>query len=93
MQRRAPSDEQEKRPSQNETARRRSKFSGERKTHAGNNAKPRNRLALRTLKEKILIWQGYGGDHKSRYINGLPENFQASDCTAQTIFAAPSPLT
>jgi hypothetical protein len=46
MQRRAPSDEQEKRPSQNETVRKRNRFSGVRKTPAENNARPRSPLAL-----------------------------------------------
>jgi hypothetical protein len=45
-QRRASSDEQEKRPSQNETVRKRNKFSGVRKMPAENNARPRNPLAL-----------------------------------------------
>jgi hypothetical protein len=44
-QRRAPSDEQGKRPSQNETARRRSKYSGAKKTLAENSGRPRSPLA------------------------------------------------
>jgi hypothetical protein len=45
-QRRAPSDEQEKQPLQNETVRKRNKFSGVKKMPAVNNAKPRSPLAL-----------------------------------------------
>jgi len=44
--RRTPSDEQEKRLLQNETARKRNKFSGARKKPVENSARPRSPLAL-----------------------------------------------
>src|SRR5207237_8242011 len=69
--RRASSDEQEKRPSQSETARKRSKFSGVRKTPAASSARPINPFVPRIQREKILIWQGFSGVHRSRCIRGL----------------------
>jgi hypothetical protein len=78
MQRRAPSDEQEKRLSQNETGRRRSKFSGARKTPVGNSARLRSLLALSAWKARILIWQGFGGARKSLFIRNCVNSIGAS---------------
>src|SRR4029078_11674758 len=74
-QRRVSSDEQEKRPSQSETARKRSKFSGVRKTPAASSARPRNPFVPPIQREKILIWQGSSGVARSRCIRVL------RDCT------------
>lgn len=66
-QRRAPSDEQEKRPSQNETERKRSKFNGVKKTPAESNARLRSLIVPRTQRgERIRIWPASSGARKSR---------------------------
>jgi hypothetical protein len=69
MQRRAPSDEQEKPLSQNVTAKKQNKFSGVRKMPVENSARLRNRFAhYIQRKGKIQIWQGFNGVPKSPYI-------------------------
>jgi len=72
-QRRAPSDEQEKQPSQNETVKKRNKFSGVRKMPAENNARLRSLLALWIRRARIQIWPGFDGAHKNRCIKTCRE--------------------
>lgn len=70
-QRRASSDEQVKQPSQNEIARKPSKFSAARKTPAENSASLKSLRVPLVPREKILIWQGSGGVPRNLYTSGL----------------------